>query len=98
MADDPLAGITALLDQGIREFNIGRYWHAHEDWEKAWMRLSGPEKTYLQGLIQASAVFYLLERRRLRPALALAGTAVGKIEASAGGEIPADRRLEIPEL
>jgi len=22
------------LDGGIAEFNTGRYWHAHEDWEE----------------------------------------------------------------
>jgi hypothetical protein len=65
--------------QGIAEFNEGRYWNAHEYWERGWVRLSEPQKTYIQALIQVAAVFYLLEKGRERPARALCLSAIQKL-------------------
>lgn len=44
------------LDDGIRLFNEGSHWHAHEAWEPLWMGLEGGEKLFLQGLIMAAAM------------------------------------------
>src|SRR5688572_12116469 len=44
------------LEEGLRLFNEGEHWHAHEAWEPLWMGLEGEEKLFLQGLIMAAAM------------------------------------------
>lgn len=44
------------LDEGIRLFNAGQHWHAHEAWEHLWLRLDGEDKRFVQGLIMAAAM------------------------------------------
>ncbi|HIF16955.1 MAG TPA: DUF309 domain-containing protein [Candidatus Poseidoniales archaeon] len=60
----------ALLMVGISEFNNGRYWQAHEEWEDLWKRLKVdfPEPQYkaLQGLIQCAALLYQYQKENPR--------------------------------
>ena len=51
------------LDEGLRLFNQGEHWHAHEAWEPLWMGLEGEEKLFLQGLIMAAALLVQYEKR-----------------------------------
>lgn len=44
------------LDEGIRLFNEGKHWHAHEAWEHLWLQLDGEDKRRVQGLIMAAAM------------------------------------------
>ena len=37
---------------GIELYRRGDYFEAHEAWEKLWRETPGPERTFLQGLIQ----------------------------------------------
>lgn len=39
---------------GIVLFNRGDFFEAHEVWESLWMEITGPEKPFVQGLIQAA--------------------------------------------
>ena len=39
---------------GIVLFNRGDFFEAHEVWESLWMETFGPEKPFIQGLIQAA--------------------------------------------
>jgi predicted metal-dependent hydrolase len=39
---------------GIVLFNRGDFFEAHEVWEALWMETHGPEKPFVQGLIQAA--------------------------------------------
>lgn len=41
--------------EGIRLFNTGHFWHAHEQWEECWLRSSEPDSTFYKGIIQAAA-------------------------------------------
>jgi predicted metal-dependent hydrolase len=41
--------------EGIRLFNAGHYWHAHEQWEQCWLRSDGLDATFYQSIIQAAA-------------------------------------------
>jgi predicted metal-dependent hydrolase len=41
--------------EGIRLFNEGHYWHAHEQWERCWLQSSGADALFYQALIQAAA-------------------------------------------
>lgn len=47
---------SAELDEGIRLFNEGKHWHAHEAWEHLWLQLDGEDKRFVQGLIMAAAM------------------------------------------
>ncbi len=44
--------------KGIREFNAGRYFEAHEVLEDLWHDYRETDRTFIQGLIQISAGFY----------------------------------------
>ncbi len=39
---------------GIVLFNRGDFFEAHEVWESLWMETHGPERPFIQGLIQAA--------------------------------------------
>ena len=59
------------LDAGIAEFNSGRYWHAHEDWEEMWKSLKarGAGRKFIrgiQGLIQIAALMFQYEKCKSR--------------------------------
>ena len=48
--------MTPLLAEGIELFNRGRYWDAHETWEREWMPdRKGPDGGFYKGLIQVAA-------------------------------------------
>ncbi len=49
---------------GINHFNSKRYFDAHEAWEKLWLE-AGPEKLFLQGLIQIAVGFFHIENGNL---------------------------------
>ncbi len=48
--------------EGIRLFNAGEYWHAHEQWEACWLIAREPEITFYQGIIQAAAALVHWQR------------------------------------
>jgi hypothetical protein len=56
-------GQDPRLDEGIRLFNEGHHWHAHEAWEPLWMGLEGDDKVFVQGLIMAAAMLHQHGRR-----------------------------------
>lgn len=41
--------------EGLRLFNTGHYWHAHEQWEHCWLAVSGDDARCYKALIQAAA-------------------------------------------
>lgn len=43
---------------GVRLFNEGHFFEAHEVLEDVWHRERGPARTFLQGLIQLSAAYH----------------------------------------
>ncbi len=51
------------LDEGLRQFNEGHHFHAHETWEGLWMGLEGGEKLFVQGLIVSAALLHQYGRR-----------------------------------
>lgn len=61
-------GILHSWREGVESFNRRDYWQAHEHWEKGWKELPPHEKHSVQALIQACAVFYLMQEGRLDPA------------------------------
>ena len=50
------------LAEGLRWYEAGEFFAAHEAWESLWLESQEPEKTFLQGLIQVTAAFHHLQR------------------------------------
>jgi len=48
--------------EGVRLFNAGEFWHAHEQWEACWLVAAEPEATFYQGIIQAAAALVHWQR------------------------------------
>jgi uncharacterized protein len=44
--------------RGIQLFNEQHFYDAHEIWEDVWRETHGPEKKFLQGLIQAAVALH----------------------------------------
>ncbi len=51
------------LDEGIRLFNEGQHWHAHEALEPLWMGLEADDKLFVQGIIMAAAMLVQYGKR-----------------------------------
>lgn len=45
-------GDGELLKEGVRLFNRGEFFEAHETWEELWRRKKGAERELIQGLVQ----------------------------------------------
>ncbi|HWA95643.1 MAG TPA: DUF309 domain-containing protein [Terracidiphilus sp.] len=45
------------LIAGLKCYDAGEYFEAHEHWELVWLELDEPEKTFMQALIQVAAAF-----------------------------------------
>ena len=62
--------LTAEEDQhlakGVALFNEGKYWHAHEAWEKIWQKHAEDGRVFFQGLIQLAAAFHQCRRHIFR--------------------------------
>jgi hypothetical protein len=85
---------------GVEHFNAGRYWDAHEAWERGWVKLPPKEKLHVQSLIQGAAVFHLLEKGRISGAKSLTTSALAKLQLlrDRGGVDAIYPRIEIPGL
>lgn len=51
-------GEDARYLEGIRLFNAREFFDAHEVWEDLWHEMAGPERRFVQGLIQAAVCAY----------------------------------------
>ena len=59
--------MTDGISHGIDLFNSGRYWDAHEVWEREWMPdRKGPDAGFYKGLIQVAAGCLHYGRRNRR--------------------------------
>ena len=65
--------------RGIEQFNAGRFFDAHENWEEVWLRSPEPEKTFLQGIIQIAAAFHHYSRGNARGAQSLLQAGLGRL-------------------
>ncbi len=62
--------MTNLLAEGVDLFNSGRYWDAHEVWERAWTPdRRGADSGFYKGLIQVAAGCLHYGRRNRRGAM-----------------------------
>lgn len=54
---------------GVKLFNQGQYYEAHEHLELAWMGVSSPERDLYQGVLQVGVGYFQIERGNFRGAL-----------------------------
>jgi len=76
------------LAEGLRRYEAGEFFAAHEAWESRWLESQEPEKTFLQGLIQVTAAFHHLQRNNPVGTTRLLQAALRRLEpysASFGG-------------
>lgn len=100
-------GTREALREGVRLFNAGAHWEAHERWEAAWRQETGEPRQLLHGLILAAAGWVQRGRGRELGARTLFTRALGRLQAvgaHAGGldvgqlraELEAWRRGHVP--
>ena len=66
----PIIAVTPLLAEGIELFNHGRYWDAHEVWEREWTPdRKGADSGFYKGLIQVAAGCLHYSRHNRRGAI-----------------------------
>jgi predicted metal-dependent hydrolase len=61
MSDGPDVG--AAVRRGVRLFNRGRYFTAQQIFEESWQHATGPERSFLEALVQLAAGMHLRTRR-----------------------------------
>lgn len=61
----------ARFHEGIRLFNAREYFEAHEVWEELWHEMTGTDRRFVQGLIQAAVCVYHADNGNIRGALRL---------------------------
>jgi predicted metal-dependent hydrolase len=68
------------LSEGLRCFHSGAFFEAHEHWELVWLAAQGPEKTFLQGLIQVAASFHHFQRGNCVGTISLLRSALRRLD------------------
>jgi len=76
----PLDWTQGDLGEGLRCFNSGAFFEAHERWESVWLAAQEPEKTFLQGLIQVAASFHHLQRGNRAGTISLLRSALLRLD------------------
>ncbi len=87
------------LAEGVRRFDAGAFWHAHEVWEEAWKADGAANRDRWKGLIQIAAACYHLQRGNQRPVAWLLGRARHHLGIHDPADWPFDREalLELIE-
>ncbi len=85
--DGPISAATRRsLAEGIRRFDAGRFFDAHEAWEDAWLAETGEVRELLQGLIQVAAGFHKgLVQGRPAGMVTLLGKGLGRLDTARKG-------------
>jgi len=87
--DGPIEpAVLIAIGEGVRLFDRGEYWHAHEAWERAWRLERGTDRHYLKGLIQFAAALHHWHRGAQPPAARLLAQAQAHIQAHASVRWP----------
>ncbi|HWP84350.1 MAG TPA: DUF309 domain-containing protein [Terriglobia bacterium] len=67
--------------EGIRLFNREEFFACHEALEAVWLEADGPDKTFLQGLIQVAVAYHHLRRGNAAGAVRLLRAGIEKLSA-----------------
>lgn len=75
------------FQQGVDQFNAGKFFDAHESWETIWLKAPEPDKIFLQGITQVTAAFHHHSQGNREGAESLLQKGLQKLE-----QFPADYR------
>lgn len=75
-ADDCLAPLPPAALAGIRLFNAGEYFEAHEQLEVAWRAEPGPIRNLYQGILQIAVAYLHITRNNYDGATKVYGRAL----------------------
>ncbi len=76
----PLDWQQSELAAGLHCYRSGRFFDAHEHWEDAWRARQGPEKRFLQALIQIAVAMHHFQQGNRRGAASLLARALRRLE------------------
>lgn len=76
----PITWDEGALAEGLRCYNNGDFFLAHEHWEAIWLNSEEPDKTFLQALIQITAAFHHLQRQNLIGTASLLRAALRRLD------------------
>lgn len=84
--DEPTADKSEaeIFHEGIRQFNEGDWFEAHEVWEDIWRDASGQKKLFYQGLIQFAVTIEHIRRGNPRGVRAVQKTCITKFVGLSG--------------
>lgn len=68
------------LAEGLRCYEAGEFFAAHEAWEAVWLQSHEPDKTFLQAVIQVTAAFHHHQRNNPLGATLLLQAALRRLE------------------
>jgi predicted metal-dependent hydrolase len=68
-----------LMAAGQQSFNDGDFFAAHEHWEAVWLATPGPERRWIQGLIQVATGLHKLAAARRDLCRGLLSKALAKL-------------------
>lgn len=68
------------LAEGLRRYDAGEFFAAHEFWEIVWLAAPEPDKKFLQALIQVTAALHHVQRNNYIGAERLLHAALRKLE------------------
>lgn len=84
--------------EGVRLFNAGEWFEAHEVWETLWHTLAGERRAFVQGLIQCAVVLEHVRRGNPRGALTMLERARARLEAAPARCMGVDGRKLLGEI
>ena len=67
--EDCQGSLHPMALEGIRLFNAGQYWKAHEALEKAWLEEPGEIRHLYQGVLQVGVTYLHIQNKNYRGAL-----------------------------
>lgn len=79
------------FERGIDHFNRGYFFEAHDILEDIWRETTGPDRLFLQGLIQVSVGFYHLFNQNYKGAVSQFTKGLTKLEPYK----PSHRKVEL---
>jgi predicted metal-dependent hydrolase len=83
--------LRSSLTRGVALFNEGRFWHAHEAWEEAWLGSQGDLRQFLQGLIQLAAAYHHVQRGTFSGGIRLFAAALDRLHPFPPGHLGVER-------
>lgn len=87
------------LEKGVRFFNEGLYFKAHEVWEKLWLSVPlSPERDFIQGMIKIAAALHKYIKKEYAGTEKLLWSGLKILRENQEAEIPINREAFINDI